>query len=243
VKGISVRYESGHGLDRIDFCLAPGEKVLVVGPNGSGKSTLLKCINGLVVPEKGSIVLAGKEITSMPTYQRRLSGIAAVLENGRVFRNLTVEENLMVGTGKCKRGRSVSKITHVIDGLAVELKEKLLVLAGDLSGGEQRLLAFARSLLIPANFLLVDDVSMGLSELVGERVRSFLFSEEMTQIGIIIVDHDYQSLLSRVDRIVVLAEGRMIGELVGGKEGLSSDLSFLMGREMRRGSPPPPRAC
>lgn len=215
-----------------DISLTAGEKEIigVVGSNGAGKTTLLKTIMGLIQPTSGTIEFFGQDITVLPTYKIADLGLGLVFEGRRLFTNMTVIENLMVG-GSSKKTKPFrkDKMAEMFD-VFPKLKERRNQQAGSLSGGEQQMLAIARSVMGCPKLLMIDEVSLGLAPVVVETIYEMLDKIKETGMTLIVVEQNINLCLKFVDRAYVVENGKIAAE-GGGKELLldSSIMDKYMG--------------
>ena len=163
VKGLEVRYGGIHALRGVSFSVEEGQVVALIGANGAGKTTTLRAISGVVRPSKGTVTFGGKDITSMPPHQIVALGLSQAPEGRGIFANLSVDENLEIGSYLRKDRAAVRKDREHALTLFPRLKERLQQNAGTLSGGEQQMLAIARALVAKPRLLLLDEPSLGLA--------------------------------------------------------------------------------
>ena len=171
VKDLNIRYGGIHAVRGISFEVSEGEIVAMIGANGAGKSSTLRAICGLVKPEKGSSInFLGKDLTSAETNQIVRQGITMVPEGRRVFPDLTVRENLILGSYFRKDPQGIKEDMDWVYEIFPRLKERREQLAGTLSGGEQQMLALGRALMSRPKLLMMDEPSLGLAPIL---VRKF----------------------------------------------------------------------
>ena len=206
---ISTGYGRLPVLFGINLQVAPGEMVGVLGPNGAGKSTLLKTILGLLPVRQGGIVFRGRKISHVPTHARFASGISLCPEGRRVFKNLSVRENLLAGAFGQEKS-AVAEQLEAVYSIFPRLDERKDQRAGSLSGGEQQMLAISRALMSRPRLLLVDELSMGLAPLVVEELLDTLRQLCDRGLGLIVVDQFASRLVGRADRGEVLEKGRIV---------------------------------
>ena len=193
----------------INLRVEPGEMVGVLGPNGAGKSTLLKTILGLLPVRQGGIVFRGRKISHEPTHARFQAGISLCPEGRRVFKNLSVRENLLAGSfGQDKT--VVAEQLEAVYSIFPRLDERKEQRAGSLSGGEQQMLAISRALMSRPRLLLVDELSMGLAPLVVQELLGTLRQLCDRGLGLIVVDQFASRMVGRADRGDVLEKGRIV---------------------------------
>lgn len=188
----------------------------IIGANGAGKTTLLKTIMGLVKPSTGIIIFDGENITSYDTYQIVNKGISLCPEGRKIFKSLTVYENLMAGAYICNDQKLINENIEIVYSLFPRLAERRKQMSGTFSGGEQQMLAIARALMSNPKLLLLDEPSMGLApnlvELVFETIKK-IHSEQ--NIPIILVEQNAEISLSIADYAYVLEVGKITLEGTG----------------------------
>ena len=199
-----TRVEILHG---VSVSAGEGEVTCIFGPNGCGKSTLLKAIAGSIATWSGSVELDEEDLTGMPAHEVVSRGLVLMPQGGGVFRQLSVRDNLRMGGYTLRSGR---ELDERIDALLTEfprLRERLSIDAGDLSGGEQMMLAIARALVVRPRFVLFDEPSAGLSpRLAGEALERVA---ELAQrgVGVLMVEQNIREAMRVADRIYVLVGG------------------------------------
>jgi len=211
LEGINTYYGQIHILQDSHLIVRAGELVCLLGGNASGKSTTLKTILGLVRPRTGRVMLAGEDVTRMPTAHRIRRGLAIVPENRRLFGPMTVLQNLEMGA--YLRPRSDLKPELERDySLFPLLHERRSQLAGTLSGGEQQMVAMGRALMSKPKLLLMDEPSMGLAPVLVE--RSFEIIQQVNEAGVamLVVEQNANVSLSIAHRGYVLSTGRIVLE-------------------------------
>ncbi|MCB1363685.1 MAG: ABC transporter ATP-binding protein, partial [Rhodobacteraceae bacterium] len=169
IEGLTSRYGRIEVLHEIDLEVQSGEIVSVVGANGAGKTTLLRCLSGVQPVSGGKVTFRGSDITTVPAHRRTALGLTQSPEGRQIFTNLTVEENLRLGAYLFSDER-VEKDMNDAFALFPVLKEKRNLSAGDLSGGQQQMLAIARALMGRPSCLLLDEPSMGLAPILVEQI-------------------------------------------------------------------------
>ena len=209
VDHLDVRHGQLQAVRDISFTVASGETLALVGANGAGKTTLLRAIAGAHLPKGGKVLLGSEDITHVPAHRRVAKGIALVPEGRRLFASMTVEENLLLGRVAGRPGDwNVGRVLDTFPNLKPRLKAR----AGTLSGGEQQAAAIGRALMSNPEVLLLDEVSLGLSPLVVERVYLSLTDLMKTGVTIILVEQDLGRAMAVADRIVCMLEGRIVLE-------------------------------
>jgi branched-chain amino acid transport system ATP-binding protein len=205
LKRVSAGYESADVLHGIDLTMAPGEIVALVGANGAGKSTLVKAIAGLLGLRAGEIALDAKRIDRLSSQARVVAGVAIVPEGRQVFGGLTVFENLRLGAYARRHELDKAELTRRVNRVCERfpvLMERLHEPAGNLSGGQQQMLAIARGLMTEPRILVLDEPSLGLAPLLVSEIfrlvaglrsegRAILLSEQNARLSLAIADRGY----------------------------------------------------
>ena len=222
-----IDLHSGYGkieiLKGIDLKVPTGEVVTLIGSNGAGKSTFLMTISGIVQTKKGKIKFEGKEIEKLPSDEIVRLGITQVPEGRRVFQHLTVEENLDLGAYVRNSGKELEKDRQELLTLFPILKDRLKTLAGNLSGGEQQMLAMARALMARPKILLLDEPSLGLAPKMVDVVFSLIRQINKRGITILLVEQNAWKALDIADYGYVVESGKI--QLEGsGKELLANPM-------------------
>ena len=222
VENLEVYYGVIRALKGISFEVNEGEIVTLLGANGAGKTTTMQSIMGLIHPKSGTVTYDGKNITGMPAYKIVKMGMTQVPEGRRIFAELTVYENLLMGayieSDKAKIKRDIDEIYTIFPRLG----ERKNQVAGTLSGGEQQMLAMGRAMMSHPRLLMLDEPSMGLSPLLVDQVFDII--KHFHQIGttILLVEQNASKSLSISDRAYVLENGA-IAYSGTGKELAESD--------------------
>ena len=162
-RSVNTHYGAVHILKDVDLAIYPGEMVCLLGGNASGKSTTLKTLLGMVTPTSGHVLLDGEVVNDKPTSYRVTNGVTMVPENRRLFKRLTVKENLELGAYLRDDREGIEEDLENIYELFPRVKERLSQKAGTLSGGEQQMVAIGRALMSRPRVLLMDEPSMGLA--------------------------------------------------------------------------------
>jgi ABC-type branched-subunit amino acid transport system ATPase component/ABC-type branched-subunit amino acid transport system permease subunit len=210
VEALSTSYGAIQALRGVSFTVPKGEVVAVLGANGAGKSTLLHTISGLLRPATGSVTYQGTDITRMAPERIAARGLCQVPEGRRLFRELSVEDNLVVGSSGRKDWRSTLKddIAYVYELFPI-LGERRKQSAGTLSGGEQQMLAIGRALIGRPQLLLLDEPSMGLAPLVVERIFEALAKLNKEGLTMLMVEQSAETALSLAHRAIILQTGSL----------------------------------
>jgi len=218
VEDLHVRIGQQMILHEISFSVSPGEIVGIIGPNGCGKTTLLNTISGFLPIETGMISFNGKDIMHLDPYIRARLGVSRGFQHVGVFRDMTVEENLMIAIERAEQlpwwwrfspGKR-AHVSRVIDGVLedVDLLPHKKSIAGILSGGQLRLLELTRLRLLKGNLLLIDEPTAGVSPILKNKL-SDIIRKLVREHGhtAVIVEHDLKFLFDLADRIIVLVDG------------------------------------
>jgi branched-chain amino acid transport system ATP-binding protein len=210
VSHIDVFHGTFQALWDVSLSVTSGEIVAIIGANGSGKSTLLNTISGLIHPAKGSIEFAGNNISALEPFQIVDSGISLLPEGGRIFPDLTVLENLKIGSYNRKARSESSHNLHRVYDLFPVLKTKGAQLAKTLSGGEKQMLALGRSLMSDPQIILLDEMSLGLAPLLVNELYKALRDIRERGITILFVEQNVRRSLTEADRAYIMETGRIV---------------------------------
>jgi branched-chain amino acid transport system ATP-binding protein len=207
--GVNTYYGPIHILQDVSLEIYPGELVCLLGGNASGKSTTLKTILGLVKAATGSIEFEEKMVQDQPTSYRIGRGMAVVPENRRIFGDMNVHENLLMGA-YLRNDRKVKADMERVLELFPRLKERLGQMGNTLSGGEQQMLAMGRALMSRPKLLLMDEPSMGLAPILVEQSFEIIRQINQQGVSIFMVEQNANMALSIADRGYVLQTGRIV---------------------------------
>ncbi len=222
VKDLEVYYGVICALKGISFEVNEGEIVTLIGANGAGKTTTMQSVVGLIPSRGGSVTFEGNDITKTPCHKIVHLGMTQVPEGRRVFQELTVYENLMMGAYSLKNNATFKEDLERIYTLFPRLAERKNQIAGTLSGGEQQMLAMGRALMSHPKLLMLDEPSMGLSPLLVDQVFDIIKSINKDGTTILLVEQNAGKSLAISDRAYVLENGQIV--LSGtGKELMQSD--------------------
>jgi branched-chain amino acid transport system ATP-binding protein len=212
VKDLNTFYGTSHVLQGISLTVDQGELVALLGRNGMGKSTTLKSIMGVVRAKSGSVVFKGKNICGYPSYRVARVGIGYVPEERRIFPNLSVVDNLLLGVkgGKIKNPNdpntwTLERIFQHFPMLEKRAKSKGM----HLSGGEQQMLTIGRSLMGNPDLLLVDEPTEGLSPLMVKEVRDVLAEINKAGVSILLVEHNLKVAMSLAHRLYLMGKAHV----------------------------------
>lgn len=211
VENLHVRYGQIEVLHGVSLQVGKGEIVAVLGANGAGKSTLIKTIIGWLKPNQGECFLDGKRIDQLPTWERVKQGVAIVPESGRLFRDLSVEENLRLGAYLHQK-EEIKKQMEVVFNLFPILADRRKQIAKTLSGGEQQMVAIGRAMMSNPRLLLIDEVSMGLMPILVRRVFKSIQDLPQHGVSVLLVEQNAYEALKIVQRAYVLENGHLVLE-------------------------------
>jgi len=218
VKSLRAGYGAIEVLRGVDLAVAAGEIVALLGSNGAGKSTLNNNISGLYRPLAGTIRFDGADIAGAPSMRIVEAGLVQVPEGRRVFPNLSVRENLELGSYRRGRAARAKNLDHVLS-IFPRLGERLIQTAGTLSGGEQQMLAIGRGLMSEPKLLILDEPSLGLSPLLVEEMFALIGRLNRDGLAILLVEQNVVQSLAIAHRAYVLENGRI------GLSGKAADLA------------------
>jgi branched-chain amino acid transport system ATP-binding protein len=212
IKGLNAGYGDVQVLWDINLKVEEGQIVALVGANGAGKSTLLKIISGLLKPYSGEILYSGKDIIHMPSKEIVQDGIIQVPEGRRLFHQMTIEENLMMGAFRRRKSKNIQEELEKIYGLFPRLRERKRQQAGSLSGGEQQMCAIARALMGNPRLMLIDEMSLGLAPLIVDDLIDIVKEIKQQGTSVLLVEQDVQLALDNSHYGYVLSTGNMAME-------------------------------
>ena len=194
----------------MDLAIYPGELVCLLGGNASGKSTTLKTLLGMVTPTSGEVVLDGEVVNDKPTSYRVINGVTMVPENRRLFKRLSVKENLELGAYLRNDKDGIAEDLEKIYDLFPRVKERLSQKSGTLSGGEQQMVAIGRALMSRPRVLLMDEPSMGLAPALVQQNFELIQQIHADGMAVFMVEQNANMALSIADRGWVLQTGRVV---------------------------------
>ena len=209
VEKLVVRYGAVTAVRELSLEVGQGELVALLGPNGAGKSSTINALTGLVTPASGRIVLNGKDISHVRTEDRIRAGLTATPEGRHIFANLSVGENLRLGAATRRDPAGVRQDTERFLALFPVLSERYGQAAGTLSGGEQQMLAIARSLMSRPKLLLLDEPSLGLAPKIVARIFDFIGELKTQGLTLLVVEQNAKQALRFADRVYVVSSGTL----------------------------------
>ena len=218
VQEIDVYYGDLLALRGVSLSVEKGQVVAVLGPNGAGKSTLLRTISGIVRYRSGHVALEGQALDGIPPHKVADIGIAHVPEGRRIFADLTVKENLLLGSYRSEARKVRQESLSMTLALFPRLAERQGQLGGTLSGGEQQMLAIGRALMAQPKVLLLDEPSMGLAPMLVAQIFEIISEINGQGTTILLVEQNAAQALQRAHRAYVLETGNVV------KSGPASEL-------------------
>lgn len=212
LRNASVTYGAAAAVSNATIRVADGELVVIVGPNGAGKTTLINAMAGLHPLASGTLHFGGREISRLARHRFCDEGIALVPEGRRLFTEMTVKENLELGSyRRAARLRRAQSLIEV-QGLFPVLRERVHSLAGTLSGGQQQMLAIGRALMARPRLLLLDEPSLGLAPAIVQEVFRVIREISARGVAVLLVEQNVAMALDLARRAYVLEEGRIVDE-------------------------------
>lgn len=207
VQNLDVNHGQLKAVNNVSLNIQKGDIVALIGANGAGKTTLLRSIAGAHPPISGSIKLNAIDITALASHQRVRDGLSLVPEGRKLFTDMTVEENLLLGVNSGRSGEwHVERIFEIFPNLSKRRHAK----TGSLSGGEQQATAIGRALMCNPEVLILDEVSLGLSPLVVDQVYQSLTTLVDLKTTLIVVEQDLARIMKFATRAVCMLEGRIV---------------------------------
>jgi branched-chain amino acid transport system ATP-binding protein len=223
IDSLTTRYGAVTALDAVSLEVRPGEIVALVGPNGAGKTTLLNTVAGLLRPAAGSVMLDGDDVTGREPAALVRRGLALVPEHRRIFRDLTVGENLELAGTTVARGERRNRLERSRE-LFPMLGSKWSTSAGYLSGGEAQQLAVARALMSNPKLLLLDEPTLGLAPTLVDVIFELLATLRGEGRTLLVVEQNARRALALADRGYVLRTGRIVATGSGAEMAVTADL-------------------
>jgi len=209
-KKLVKSYRGRTVVNEVSIAVEQGEIIGLLGPNGAGKTTSFYMVVGLIKPDKGRVFLDDEDITKLPMYKRARRGIGYLPQEASVFRQMSVEDNIL----------SVLQMTKLTKKEQLHKQEKLLEefglthvrksIGNVLSGGERRRTEIARALAVDPKFILLDEPFAGVDPIAVSEIQNIVWQLKYRNIGVLITDHDVQATLSIIDRAYLLYEGKLL---------------------------------
>ncbi|MGW6172473.1 ABC transporter ATP-binding protein [Arthrobacter sp. NPDC055138] len=207
VENLDVHHGQLHAVRGFSLSVEPGATVAVIGANGAGKSTLMRAIAGSHLPTAGTIRLDGKDITGLPAHRRVAQGISLVPEGRRLFKSLSVQENLETGAYRAATGPwNVDAVMELFPWMRERARQN----AASLSGGQQQAVAIGRALVANPKVLLIDELSLGLAPAVVKQMYALLPRIVERGTAVLLVEQDVSQALAAADLVHCLLEGRTV---------------------------------
>ena len=221
VQGIHSYYGESHILHGVDLEISKGEVVCLLGRNGAGKTTTLRSVMGLTPPRAGSILLNGENIAGKKAYEVGRMGVAWVPEERRIFKTLTVMENLLIAERKGDEGKwTIDRIMEIFTNLARRRQNR----GDELSGGEQQMLAVARALMRNPQLILLDEPTEGLAPIMVDAVMEVIQRIKEEGVTIFLVEQNVDASMKVAHRHYILEQGKVVAHI--GNEELKRDRSL-----------------
>ena len=212
VEGLNVFYGAIHALHDVSFHVDQGEIVTLIGANGAGKTTILHTISNLIAPKSGKITFCNTSIEHREAHEILRMGLVQVPEGRRVFQQMSVEENLLMGAYARKDKGGISADMDMVFTRFPRLQERRRQMAGTLSGGEQQMLATGRALMSRPKLLMMDEPSMGLSPILVAEVFQIIKDINSDGTTVLLVEQNARMALSIAHRAYVLETGNIVKE-------------------------------
>ena len=210
LSGIDAFYGDSHVLHDVSLRLGGGRLLGLLGRNGAGKTTTMSVTVGLLPPRHGTVTIDGRPVTGSTPETIAAHGVALVPQGRRVFRSLTVRENLAVAGRRPRDGRRAAWTLDTVYGVFPRLRERHRQLAGSLSGGEQQMLAIARALMSNPRVLLMDEPSEGLAPQIVAEVMATIRKLKADGLSIVLVEQNARLVFEVADDVVILNSGRVV---------------------------------
>jgi ABC-type branched-subunit amino acid transport system ATPase component len=215
VESVSKDFAGVHALSGVSLQLEQGEILAVIGPNGSGKTTLINCVSGVIRPSSGRIQVDGRVLSRLPSYRVARAGLARTFQNIRLFRDLTVLENVEAAASRSPRAKGFvrpRRISREAIGL-LGLDDYVDTVVSTLPYGIQRRVEIARAVATKPHFLLLDEPAAGLNETESDHLLEIIRSlRRELGCGVLLVDHDLRLIMRVSERIHALNEGKTLAE-------------------------------
>lgn len=222
IRDLDVYYGEFQALTSIELDVEKGQIVSLMGANSAGKSTLLKTISGILRPGSGGINFEGKSIDGLEPHEIVSMGIALVPQGRKIFSNLTVRENLMIGSYTPRARKTRDKTLANVLELFPALKGRIQQRGTDLSGGEQQMLAISRALMSQPHFIIFDEISLGLSPIVVKELYKTIKRMNQEGMTVVVVEQDVKRSVRVSDFAYILLEGKIT--LRGDPKGFTEEM-------------------
>lgn len=222
IENLNVHYGGIHALRGVNMHIEEGKIISLIGANGAGKSTTLKSIMGLVSKSDGKVLYKGEDITKAQTIDIVKKGIALTPEGRKVFPDLTVKENLLLGAYLRKDKQGIKEDLDMVFGLFPRLLEREWQIAATLSGGEQQMLAVGRSLMSKPELLMMDEPSLGLAPIIVKSIFEIIKEINKKGVSVLLIEQNAKAALEISDYAYVLETGIVVLEGPG-KELITND--------------------
>ncbi len=233
LRDLSVRYGAVRALESVSLKAEPGGITAILGANGAGKSSLMRAVSGIAPVAAGQVLLEGRDITALPPPARARLGVAHAMEGRRLFRQLTVEDNLKLAWSFGARSVKLTESLSEVYARFPILETKARTLAGLLSGGQQQMLILSCTTIRSPRFLLLDEPSLGLAPIIVQQIYGFITDYAARSGIVIIIAEQMATLALKVSRQgLVLRRGSVVlagsgDELLRGKDGKTLAASYL----------------
>lgn len=210
IDNLTVHYGKALALEEVAFSIEEGELLAVIGPNGAGKTTLMRTVSGLMKPTTGKVSFDGVRISGRPSHEIARQGIIQCPEGRRLFPDMTVLDNLLMGTIRIREKRQVRERLGYVYELFPILEERSKQVASTLSGGQQQMLAIGRALMVRPKLLLLDEPSVGLAPKVVQEIFEKIGIVKKSGVTILLVEQNVDVALAVADRLAILDHGKTI---------------------------------
>jgi branched-chain amino acid transport system ATP-binding protein len=210
VSGLEVFYNEFLALRGISFGVREGELVTIIGAHGAGKTTILRCLMGLVRCSRGEIVFEGENITRTPPHHRARRGISLVPEGRKIFPDLTVMENLLMGAYTQQDRKIIQAQLEKAFHLFPVLRDRQNQIGKTLSGGEQQMLAIGRALMANPDIILMDEPSEGLAPVVVRHIGEIMKNLQEQGHSILLVEQNFKLAMTVADQVFIISSGRIV---------------------------------
>ena len=225
VRGIHTYYGDSYVLHGVSLDLYAGRIVVILGRNGMGKTTLIRSVAGLTPPREGDILFKGRSLRGRPPYEIAQEGIALVPQGRRIFRSLSVRENLLLPTSALARPRRGRWTLESVLARFPQLAERIDHAGGALSGGEQQMLALGRALIANPDLVLMDEPSEGLAPKLVQQVEEIMKSLRAHGHAVLLVEQNFALAMSVADYLYVVSAGRFVFQ--GTPQALAAETQIL----------------